>query len=57
MGYPRAGVHYPASTGDFHAWFPTDGDCLDYLEWLRWPQGFVCPGCGHNGVLIFKEYE
>jgi hypothetical protein len=29
--------------------FPTDADCLDYLEWLRWPQGFVCPGCGHAG--------
>jgi len=19
------------------------------LEWLRWPAGFVCPGCGHAG--------
>jgi hypothetical protein len=24
-------------------------DCLDYLEWLRWPAGFVCPDCGHPG--------
>jgi transposase-like protein len=47
MGYPQAGIHYPRSTGDFHAWFPTDADCLDYLEWLRWPDGFVCPDCGH----------
>jgi transposase-like protein len=31
------------------AWFPTDADCLDYLEWLRWPDGFVCPRCGHYG--------
>jgi len=31
------------------AWFPTDADCLDYLEWLRWPDGFVCPDCGHPG--------
>ena len=31
------------------AWFPTDADCLDYLEWLRWPDGFVCPGCEHAG--------
>jgi len=31
------------------AWFPTDADCLDYLEWLRWPEGFVCPGCGSAG--------
>jgi len=22
---------------------------LDYLEWLRWPEGFVCPDCGHAG--------
>lgn len=49
MDYPRAGAHYPASTGDFHAWFPTDADCRDYLEWLRWPDGFVCPDCGHSG--------
>lgn len=32
-----------------HAWFSTDADCLDYLEWLRWPDGFVCPDCGHGG--------
>lgn len=31
------------------AWFPADADCLDYLEWLRWPGGFVCPNCGHVG--------
>ena len=31
------------------SWFSTDDDCLDYLEWLRWPGGFVCPDCGHAG--------
>jgi transposase-like protein len=35
--------------GELHAWFGTDADCLDYLEWLRWPAGFVCPDCGHEG--------
>jgi transposase-like protein len=35
--------------GEFQAWFRTDADCLDYLEWLRWPAGFVCPSCGHAG--------
>ena len=35
--------------GEFQAWFRTDADCLDYLEWLRWPAGFACPGCGHDG--------
>ena len=35
--------------GEFQAWFRTDADCLDYLDWLRWPAGFVCPSCGHYG--------
>ena len=46
---PVAGRHYPTSTGDVMAWFATDADCLDYLEWLRWPEGFVCPSCAHAG--------
>ena len=48
---PVAGAHYPRSTGEFLAWFRTDEDCLDYLEWLRWPGGFTCPCCGHAGGL------
>ena len=40
---PRAGVDYPGSVGELRSWFPTDADCLDYLDWLRWPDGFVCP--------------
>ncbi len=44
---PLAGAHYPRSLGEFQAWFSTDADCLDYLEWLRWPEGFMCPECGH----------
>src|SRR3954452_2398471 len=46
---PVAGLHYPAATGEFLAWFSTDADCLDYLEWLRWPAGFLCPECGRGG--------
>ena len=49
MTRPRGGVHYPRSVGEFQAWFRTDADCLDYLEWVRWPRGFVCPGCGRSG--------
>jgi transposase-like protein len=45
----RAGVHYPRSVGEFQSWFGTDEDCLDYLAWLRWPDGFVCPRCGSPG--------
>lgn len=42
MSNPRADVHYPKATADFLAWFRLDVDCRDYLEWLRWPNGFVC---------------
>ena len=25
--------------------FPTEADCIDYLEKLRWPNGPICPYC------------
>ncbi len=49
MEHPRADMRYPHSFVEFQSWFQTDGDCLDYLEWLRWPVGFVCPACAHTG--------
>ncbi len=49
MPTPIVGRDYPSSLGEFLAWFGTDADCLDYLEWLRWPNGFVCPSCDHQG--------
>ena len=43
---PAAGKDYPARYADFLAWFGDDEACLDYLDWLRWPDGrFVCPFC------------
>ena len=42
-------MHYPRSVGEFQAWFDTDADRLDYLAWLRWPNGFTCYRCGHIG--------
>lgn len=37
-----------ASLLEFQQRFPDDDACLDYLEKLRWPQGFICPNCGHD---------
>ncbi len=42
---PVVGVDYPGTLATMRSWFPTDGDCLDYLDWLRWPEGFTCPHC------------
>jgi hypothetical protein len=43
---PVAGRDYPQRLADLRAWFAADDDCLDYLDLLRWPDGFACPWCG-----------
>lgn len=42
----RGGRDYPRSYAELLAFFPDDAACADYLDWLRWPNGFVCPTCG-----------
>jgi transposase-like protein len=42
---PQTGKDYPGSYGELLAWFPDEAACWDYLEWLRWPDGFRCPRC------------
>lgn len=46
MRSPVAGVHYPGDLAALRSWFGDDAACLDYLDWLRWPDGFGCPHCG-----------
>ncbi len=40
------------SEGTLLAWFPDDRACLDYLDWLRWPDGLCCPLCA--GVVAWR---
>jgi len=44
-----AGRDYPRTWDQFIDWFPDDASCLEYLERIRWPDGFVCPRCGVAG--------
>ncbi len=39
---------FPKTRLEFEARFTKQEDCLDYLAKLRWPDGFVCPKCGHD---------
>lgn len=48
LNEPTPGVDYPSSWPQFRSWFPDDEACAGYLEKLRWPEGFVCPHCGHR---------
>ena len=36
---------YPGNLIEFETRFVTEQACRQYLERLRWPQGFVCPNC------------
>jgi transposase-like protein len=39
---------FPKNELDFDRRFRHEQDCLDYLFDLRWPDGFICPDCGHT---------
>lgn len=47
---PMAGLYYPADVAQLRAWFASDDECLDYLYWLRWPDGFKCPPCASEAT-------
>lgn len=46
----EAGKDYPTTWNEFLDWFGSEEACLAFLERLRWPEGFVCPGCGSVGA-------
>ena len=33
---------------EFLKQFGTEESCRDYLLEQRWPEGFICPKCGHK---------
>jgi hypothetical protein len=41
-------VERPRSLPEFEAQFPDDAACARWLVEKRWPDGFRCPGCGHE---------
>ena len=48
-------IIYPSNSNDFEEfldWFSTEEQCLNYLERIRWPDGFICPKC--NGADFLK---
>lgn len=40
---------YPRTVLELEDRFSSEEACRDYLARLRWPDGFVCPRCGHQG--------
>ncbi|SPD76245.1 conserved hypothetical protein [uncultured Desulfobacterium sp.] len=46
--HPVSSIDYPGIFQDFDKWFSSENACLEYIAKLRWPEGFVCPGCGEK---------
>ena len=42
---PNSVQDCPHTWSEFLDWFSAEDACLSYLERLRWPHGFACPGC------------
>jgi hypothetical protein len=38
-------AHYPSNYAELLSRFPDDRSCLNYLDWLRWRDGFAYPHC------------
>ena len=39
---------FPKNLREFQTQFATEEACQQYLARCRWPDGFVCPRCGHD---------
>lgn len=39
---------------DFQKEFSTEEACIQHLIAMRWPEGFVCPRCGHNEAWALR---
>jgi len=46
--HPISGIDYPGTFQEFDKWFDSETSCLEYIGKLRWPEGFICPGCGEK---------
>lgn len=46
---------YPKTMLEFKKRFNTEQLCQEYLYKMRWPEGFVCPRCGHREYWMLKR--
>jgi transposase-like protein len=46
---------FPRTIMEFQDRFATETACLDYLAASRWPEGFVCPGCGGRRAWVLER--
>ena len=45
---------FPKTLIEFQGRFASEGACAGDLFERRWPQGFVCPGCGDGRAWLLR---
>jgi len=50
----RSESQFPKTLMEFQAHFASDEACAEYLFERRWPDGFVCPGCGGGRAWLLR---
>ena len=48
---------FPRTEPEFHRRFNSEEACREYWARVRWPDGFVCPRCGHKGGWRRRDRE
>ncbi len=46
---------FPRTIMEFQDRFATEASCLAYLAASRWPEGFICPGCGGSEAWVLPD--
>src|SRR5438132_11790830 len=45
---------FPKSLIEFQGRFASESACAEYLFERRWPEGFICPGCGDGRAWLLR---
>lgn len=46
---------FPKTLRQFQSQFATEEACREYLAQCRWPDGFICPRCGHRRAYAIGD--
>jgi hypothetical protein len=46
---------YPKNLFELEERFGSDQACGEYLFHLRWPEGHICPRCGHRKAWPMRD--
>lgn len=49
--------NYPKTMLEFEKYFSNEASCREYLQQIRWQEGFICPHCDHGEYWIRNKEQ